>query len=259
MATEIFFRKSGTGNPVILLHGFPMSSEVWNEFASVLAKSFTVYTPDLPGFGKSRLVNGDISLARVAEEVNKWVESLGIGSAVVIGHSMGGYVALEMVKSSPSLFAGLGLFHSTAREDSEEKKDSRTKVLRFIEEKGVLAFTSNFIQPLFANQNHPAIPFVKDITTKASKEAVTAYTRAMRDRKDNEHVLSEFAGDVLLIGGDSDKAVPADALKFQAGLNPRASLLILPETGHMGMFEKFEETVQAVESFLRKIYQPDKA
>jgi pimeloyl-ACP methyl ester carboxylesterase len=61
---------------------------------------------------------------------------------------------------------------------------------------------------------------------------------------------------VLLIGGERDKAVPADALKSQAGLNPRTTLLILPDTGHMGMFEKFEETVQAVESFLWKIYQP---
>jgi pimeloyl-ACP methyl ester carboxylesterase len=259
MDDQIFYKKSGLGAPVILLHGFPMHREVWNEFSEKLSDSFTVYTPDLPGFGKSPILSGDFNLQDVAERMIRWMKELGIVRPSVVGHSMGGYVALEMVRKEPGLFSGLGLFHSTAMADNAEKKDSRTKVIQFIDENGVLAFTSNFIQPLFADQNHPAIPFVKDITTKASAEAVKGYTKAMRDRHDTRNILASFGGPVLIIGGEKDKGIPAETLQQQALLNKNTSVHILPDTGHMGMFENPADTLGMIRSFLRKIDQPEGA
>jgi pimeloyl-ACP methyl ester carboxylesterase len=256
MSENIFFRKFGNGFPVVLLHGFPMNQNVWGKFAENLSKFYAVYTPDLPGFGQSPPLKGEITLPGVASILNSWIRDLKIFPSAIIGHSMGGYVAIEMVKSAPDLFKGLGLLNSTAKEDAPEKKDSRTKVIGFIDDNGVLAFTSNFIQPLFANENHPAIPIVREITMQSDAEAVKGYTRAMRDRKENTDVLKRFKGPVLLVGGDKDKAIAVESLEEQGKLNPNTSLHIFRETGHMSMFEKPEETLQAVRTFLTKIDQP---
>lgn len=256
MDTNIFYKKLGSGPAVILLHGFPMNSTIWDRFAARLAEHYTVYTPDLPGFGKSPLLPGNFSIDNVAAVMNEWVKEQRISFPALIGHSMGGYVALEMVRQSPLSFGGLGLFHSTALEDSAEKKESRSKVIQFIDDNGVLAFTSNFIQPLFADENHPAISSVRNITMEASQDAVKAYTRAMRDRDDNTEVLQAFGGPILIIGGDSDKGIPADSLMKQGELGKNISVHILPATGHMGMVERFEETLGIVAGFLQKIDQP---
>ncbi len=254
------FNKSvvSADNVIVLLHGFPMNHKVWTNFASDLSSHYTVITPDLPGFGKSAILPGDFSLSDVAEKLNGWVKQQGF-KPILIGHSMGGYVALEMVRQDPSLFQGLGLFHSTSLEDNEDRKASRTKVLQFVDEHGVIAFTSNFIQPLFADQNHPAIPFVKDISMESSAEAVKGYTRAMRDRRDNSDVLSSSNINVLLIGGDKDKGIPIETLRAQASAGNRIKLIELSDCGHMGMFEKREQTLTAIQSFASEIFQDRRA
>jgi pimeloyl-ACP methyl ester carboxylesterase len=246
----IHYKKSGSGPALILIHGFPMNRQVWEQFEPGLTNQFTVFTPDLPGFGSSEILTGDFSLADVAAVMNDWIEAEQIKEPVLVGHSLGGYVALEMIRLEPGKFDGLVLFHSTAYADSVEKKESRTKVLKFIDENGVLAFTSNFIEPLFADPSHPAIPFVKNISVKAQADAVKGYTRAMRDRVDNSRVLADFPKSILILGGESDKGIPADSLMEQGRLNPRITVSIMREAAHMGMFEVKDEAIGRItESF----------
>jgi pimeloyl-ACP methyl ester carboxylesterase len=251
---EIAFKKVGKGPDVVMIHGYPMDSRVWEEFLPLLAAEFTLWVPDIPGFGKSKLADGDgdFSLAEVARELTEWAEINGITAPVLIGHSMGGYIALEMIKQHPSRYNGLALFHSTAKDDSPEKKDSRTKVVQFVKDNGVLAFTSNFIQPLFADQNHPAIDRVKAITMDASERAVIGYARAMRDRKDNTGVLRDFEKPILILGGTHDKGIPVDSLKEQSTLNSRIDLTVVNDVGHMGMWERPTETAGILKAFLYK-------
>lgn len=247
---NISFQQRGTGRPVILLHGFPMDNTVWNAFAEALSSDYTVYTPDLPGFGGSQRLAPGFSIADVAGSLDQWIAEQKFTNAIVIGHSLGGYVALALVEKRPQAFAGLGLFHSTAYADSAEKKQSRTKAIEFIDKNGVLAFTSNFIQPLFANPAHPDIQTVKRITAKSSTEAVTGYTLAMRDRPDRTHVLSSFNKPILFIGGVKDGGIPADSIRAQATLSAEAHVHILDDVAHMGMFEKPQETQSIVKAFL---------
>src|SRR6187399_2350214 len=101
--SDIFFEQQGLGSPVILLHGFPMSHLVWKDFAPGLATNFTVYTPDLPGFGQSKTLPSPFSIDDVADKLLAWIESNQIKKSVVIGHSLGGYVALSMIEKRPDL------------------------------------------------------------------------------------------------------------------------------------------------------------
>lgn len=250
--TNLSVQRRGTGKPVILLHGFPMDNTVWNDFAEALSNHYTVFTPDLPGFGKSELLAPGFSIADVAERLSVWMTEENLVNCPVIGHSLGGYVALALVEKNPQAFSGLGLFHSTAYADNDEKKQSRTKALEFIDKNGVLAFTSNFIQPLFANPAHSAIQTVKRITEKASTESVTGYTLAMRDRPDLTQVLSDFKQPTLFLGGVKDGGIPAESIRKQAALSINPHVHILDDVAHMGMFEKPEETLAIVRAFVER-------
>lgn len=250
--SPIFFEQQGQGAPMILIHGFPMSHLVWKDFASKLADNFTVYTPDLPGFGQSEILSPSFSIDAVADAVLEWVERNRIKKSVMIGHSLGGYVALAMAEKRPDLFAGFGIFHSTALADSTEKKDSRTKVVEFVEKNGAFAFTSNFIAPLFADPNHPAISWVRDIAIESPEDAVVGYTKAMRDRPDRESVLRNFAKPILFVAGEKDLGIPVETIKQQASLCQYPDLHILSGVAHMGMFEQTNETLAIVTRFVTR-------
>lgn len=248
----ISYTVKGKGTPVILLHGFPMDRTVWNDLTDVLQNFCQVYTPDLPGFGQSPILNAGFTLDAVADALLIWMDELALKNVIIIGHSLGGYVALAMVEKAPERFSGLGLIHSTSYPDSDEKKESRSKTIDFIHRNGVLAFTSNFIQPLFAKPDHPAVERVRQLAMKSTSDAVVGYLQAMRDRPARESVLKHFSKPILLLGGELDKGIPALTLENQAGycLNPH--LFIIPGVAHMGMFEAPEKTGLLLQSFIAR-------
>lgn len=249
---HIHFNEKGdpNGHPVILIHGFPFNSSMWNEFSQELDPRLRIILMDLPGFGSSELLPGNFSIDDVAVALIKKIRESGITDCILVGHSLGGYVALAMVRTDPGIFSGLVLFHSTAFADSTEKKENRNKVLDFVDRHGVLAFTGSFIPPLFADQKHPAIEKVRQIAVAASTESVTGYTKAMRDRKDYTGVLKQFHKPVLMIGGDKDQGIPPLSLAEQGQLSTMIKVQIIQDVAHMGMFENSQETVRLIQDFI---------
>ncbi|HOX81800.1 MAG TPA: alpha/beta hydrolase [Chryseolinea sp.] len=248
--SSLSFKQYGQGKPIILLHGFPMNQNVWNDFAPLLSDTYKVITVDLPGFGKSPLPQLPFTIDQVADSLITWLSSENILGSTVIGHSLGGYVALAMVEKRPELFTGLGLFHSTALADSEEKKESRLKVVDFIAKNGVLAFTSNFIPPLFAHQNHIAIASVRNMAVQSTHDAVLGYTLAMRNRPDRTSLLKKLKIPVLFLAGEVDPGIPVDSILSQSKLCKSAQVHVLKQVAHMGMFEKPEASMLIIRAFV---------
>jgi pimeloyl-ACP methyl ester carboxylesterase len=246
---EFSFQESGSGSTLLLIHGFPMNSEVWNEFRKPLSKHFHVITIDLPGFGASTPLKEGFTIDDVAESVIEWLKKKKINNCVVVGHSLGGYVALAMARKNSEILAGIGLFHSTAQPDSDEKKVSRLKVVEFIERNGVLAFTSNFIPQLFADQEHPAIEKVRSIAIKSASDTVKGYTLAMCNRPSSTDVLENFDKPVLFLAGSKDGGIPVESILQQASLCQRPDVQVLEGVAHMGMFEKPDETTAIIIQF----------
>jgi pimeloyl-ACP methyl ester carboxylesterase len=251
--TNLFFEKRGSGRPLIIIHGFPMHHRVWDGFAERFTGLNTVITPDLPGFGKSPILPPGFSLSQIAEQLIQFVEENTFGGGVLIGHSLGGYVALAMVEKRPDLFAGLGLFHSTAYPDSEEKKQSRDKAIEFVNKNGAKAFATNFIAPLFSNPNHEAIEKVKLIAGESNEAAVIGYTLAMRDRPDQIKTLKSFKKPTLFLAGDKDQGIPAESIRKQAKECQNPEIHVLSNVAHMAMFEQPEEASAKINDFLSKI------
>jgi pimeloyl-ACP methyl ester carboxylesterase len=243
--SSLYFKKLGSGPPIIFIHGFCETHQIWDGFAEQLATDFSVWCVDLPGFGKSELVQ-PLTIEIVSHRLSQEIEYRKIGRCILVGHSLGGYVALAMQKAKPDSFAGLVLFHSTVFADTEEKKLNRTKTIDFVKNYGVAPFVETFVPNLFYQKDHPAIPAVYALALQTPQETLIAYSQAMRDRPAHDQI-SDF--DLLILAGRHDAIIAMPISEQMETLSDRTTLKIVELSGHMGMFEDRAECVKAIRDF----------
>ena len=244
--------------PLVFLHGFCETNLLWQEIAPRYAADYTVYAPDLPGFGKSPAsFQAEPDIDEVANQLKAWLEEQGIENPVLIGHSLGGYVILSLLERYPDIAGGVALIHSTAKADTEIRKENRLKVLSFIERNGVPKFIESFVPSLFRPENVKAYPEKINLMVEAGSETpievVRYYTLAMRARPDRMHVLSKISIPVLFIAGVDDQTVPLEFSREHQYLSPYLRYEELPETGHMGMLEQRHLFYEILDNFLKTI------
>ncbi|MDN5201517.1 alpha/beta hydrolase [Fulvivirgaceae bacterium BMA10] len=255
---SIHFNQKGEGFPVVLLHGFCESHQIWHDFQENLSKQYRILVPDLPGFGNSPQPDAGFSIDDIAESIHGWLKDLGISSCIMIGHSLGGYVTLAFARRYPDLLKSLGLFHSTAFPDSDEKKLIRDKTINFIQSHGVPSFLKSFVPNLFYSENlnrshiQQDIKMVIKMGASTKTAVVIGYLRAMRDRPERIDIIKSFPKPILYIIGEHDAGIPIESSKEQAALPVNPSVHFLSNSGHMGMFEEKEATLSLVEKFIKK-------
>lgn len=250
--SSIFYRKIGKGYPIVLIHGFCETHEIWYGLAKGLSQKFEVFSIDLPGFGSSPALSSPFSINEVAQSVFDWIVQQKIQKPIVIGHSLGGYVALAIGKNRSEKLAGLVLMQSTAFADSEEKKLNRNRVIEFVKAHGTDPFIDTFVPGLFFDKHHPAIPEVDKIARQTSTETLLNYTVVMRDRPSSIDFIENTKCPLLVIGGDKDAIIPADVTIEHGKLAPQSEVHLLKDVGHMAMFENPVETQRLVELFVEK-------
>jgi pimeloyl-ACP methyl ester carboxylesterase len=248
----------GTGPALVFLHGFCESKAIWQDFVAPLPADYRVILLDLPGFGANNAPQEDYSMESGAAAVQQVLADLQLEKSLVIGHSMGGYVALALAEKYPQLLAGLVLFHSSALADSEEKKDNRNKTIAFIRKQGVDKFMDTFVAPLFYEGNRQAkkevIALLTQIGKQSSEQAIVGALAGMRDRPDRSQVLQAADFPVMIIAGKQDPAVALEQTLQQCHLPGESHTLFLDQTGHMGMFEKTRETRLALQGFAGRCF-----
>ena len=112
---EIAYRRAGEGVPLLLLHGIPTSSRLWDSVAAELAEGFDVLAPDMLGYGESaKPADQDVSMAAQAALVPKLLDALGVDRALVVGHDLGGAVAQLLAVDAPERVSGLVLIDSVS-------------------------------------------------------------------------------------------------------------------------------------------------
>jgi len=262
---SIHYRVFGKGEPVVLVHGFGEDGNIWNELIKDLQNNFHLIVPDIPGSGKSEMLDGDISiedyadvikeiLANELSEVSPTGGDLEGAVVVMIGHSMGGYITLAFAEKYPELLNGFGLFHSSAFADDEEKKQTRRKAIDFIKANGAYAFLRTSIPNLFAGKQH--LKEMEDLIEdgkKFSSEVLIQYSYAMINRPDRTEILKTFCKPVLFIIGEKDNAIPLQASLQQCHLPAIAHVHILQNAGHMGMVEETITGKKIIEAFIQNI------
>ena len=249
-----FFEK-GQGQPLVFLHGFCESGEMWQFFADSLSADSRVFCPDLPGFGNSLLTSPITSLEEVALQLEEWLDALQIQNPIVMGHSLGGYVALALLERMGNRIQAIGLIHSTAYADDLEKKEMRNRTLTFLKKHGAAKFVTSFVPQLFPE--HRRIELAEELAhaiedgKRSSLEGLLAYTIAMRDRVDQLEVLQQFAGPKLLLAGTLDGSVKIESSRAQQSVFTH--YIELEGVGHLGMVEEKEKTFEVVKNFVREL------
>ncbi|MGG9960686.1 alpha/beta fold hydrolase [Ferruginibacter sp. SUN106] len=254
----IFYRITGTGKPVVLVHGFGEDGDIWEKQIDFLKDYFTLIIPDLPGSGRSDLI-ADMSIEGMADVINEITRlELHPSSKIsMVGHSMGGYIALAVAEKYPQLLNCLGLFHSSAFADSEDKKAARLKSIGFIESNGAYEFLRTAIPGLFFQGQDgfkPSAPYIDVLVEKSrnfTPEALIKYYQAMIARPDRTAILKNFLAPVLFIIGEHDQAVPFAQGLQQSYLPDLSYIYILRNSAHMGMLEEADKANAALLEFLQ--------
>ena len=248
-SSKIFYRTVGKGKPIVLIHGFAEDGDVWKNQIEFLQNYFQLIIPDLPGSGKSEMIN-DMSIEGMAELIKATADAEKIETCIMFGHSMGGYITLAFAEKSADRLSAFGLVHSSAFPDSEEKKANRLKSIEFVKKNSGYEFLKAVIVDLFtetwAANNPETIDRQIEKSKDFSDEAIIAYYEAMINRPDRTHVLRNFGKPTLFIIGEHDKAVPFEQSMQQCYLPDQSHIHILRNSAHMGMFEEEDKVNQAI-------------
>ena len=149
---KINYTITGIGDTIVFLHGFLENLTMWDDFSEKLSATYKVIAVDLPGFGQSDTISENHSMSTMAEAVNSVINHEGISECILVGHSMGGYVALAFAELFGNKLNGIVLFHSQASADNEEAKTNRNRTIKIVENNHA-KFISGFIPSLFTEDN----------------------------------------------------------------------------------------------------------
>lgn len=248
----ISYNVSGSGPAIVFLHGFLESKAIWNDFAKALQNQFTVVCIDLPGHGESELPEGEPSIDAMAMAVNKVFEKLDLKDAVIVGHSLGGYVASAFAQRFEYRLSGLVFFHSHAAPDSAEAKENRRRTINIVQQdKG--GFIRQFIPDLFDKkyiENHTAkIEELQEIAAQMSSDAIVYALTAMRDRPGTLQYLLVSDIPVMFIIGKQDTRMPYNQILAQSVIPAHSEILLLEDVAHMGYIEAAAKTLEIIRHF----------
>jgi pimeloyl-ACP methyl ester carboxylesterase len=239
---------------IVLLHGYLETNEVWTDFTGLLKPHCRIIAIDLPGNGLSGTNKDENSMEFMADVVAEVLNHSGISKASVVGHSMGGYVALAFAEKYGELTEKLCLFHSTPNPDNEEKKQNRDREIDMIKENKLSLILNLNIANMFADENlrkmGKAIMMISENATISEPEGIIACLRGMKNRKDMNSFLSGFDKPLLLIFGRKDKYIPENIAVGLIEKFPDAKNLILENSGHAGFLEEPEICSQKLIDFI---------
>lgn len=248
---------SGSGPPIVLVHGFPLDHSMWNAQVKELAGPFRVIAPDLCGFGESPVQTGTVSMARHAQDLSDLLVALEVDQPITLcGLSVGGYIALEFWHHFRHQLAALILCDTRAAADTVEVLDRRFRMADIVLEHGTTAVSDAMIPQLFAPrtlEEHPLIvDQLRQVIARADPEGVAAALRGMAARRDMTGRLSEIEQPVLLIVGAEDAITPVEEMRSMAAALPAGRLSVIADAGHMAPMERPEEVNAAIVEFLER-------
>ncbi|MCD4769519.1 MAG: alpha/beta hydrolase [Bacteroidales bacterium] len=254
---EIFYTDSGSGDIIVLVHGYLESSEVWGEFAEQLAKRYRVLSVDLPGNGRSDLYDEEHTMCFMAGAVKSVLDNEKTDRVVIAGHSLGGYVTLAFVENYPDMLRGYILFHSHPLEDTEEIKINRNREIDVVRSgKKDVIYPVN-IPKMFADVNlekfSSHVERSKSIASRQTPEGIISVSLGMMDRKNRENIVTSGNIPMLYILGKMDNYIPWDfAVKhLKTGLSGK--IITLYHSGHMGFIEEMDLSVKIFNEFIEKL------
>ncbi|WP_066373615.1 alpha/beta fold hydrolase [Herbidospora mongoliensis] len=251
---KLHTRTAGTGPPLVLLHGFPLSSAMWLAQRAGLAEGRQVITPDLRGFGGSKLGDDEPSVDAMADDVAELLDALSLDKAVVGGLSMGGYVTMALARRHPERLSGVILANTKASADSPEAAENRETVAQSLLDGGdLLESVPNLLGTTSLEKRGMVVGRVRGLVGAAPAQAAAWAQRAMAARPDSFDTLRALNVPTLVIVGDEDKLTPPGDAEAMAKVLPDGRLVVINRAGHLSAIETPETFNRAVSGFLTEI------
>ncbi len=254
---QVSYYDTGEGRPVVLLHGYLESGEVWQPLTELLSREFRVIAPDLPGHGNSGVAGEEHSMELLAGAARAVIADAGVERVLMAGHSLGGYAALAFAELWPELLSGYVLFHSHPHADTAEAIEKRQREIAV-----VLAGKKNIMYPgnvsmMFSERNLRAMPEalarIKEIASGNPGEGIIALLRGMIARPSRQSVVEGGRVPLLWILGRGDLYFTPERALGEVRLPANAEVVILENSGHLGFIEETERAAQLITAFARRI------
>ncbi len=233
-----------SGVPVVLIHGFPFSHEMWYPQVEALSPHYRVITYDVRGHGKSEVGDGQYTIELFVDDLFGVLDYLKIEKAVGVGLSMGGYIALRAIERNPERFRALVLCDTRSEADTNESKLKRAATIRMVKGAGVEKFAADFVKSVFAPQTFERDPetvhFIQDIIEETSPTAIVGTLLALAARTDTTASLPNINVPTLILVGEHDTLTPPSAAEAMGAKIANSELHVIPDAAHMSNLENPE-------------------
>jgi len=247
---------SSAAPALLFVHGFPLNHEIWAPQLQALAVKRRMIAPDLRGHGNTEAPIGPHTMEQMADDLKALIDTRRCGPVMMIGHSMGGYIALVFARRHPHLLAGLGLICTRAGADTPEGKVNRENLAQRVERAGSVAVVEAMFPKMLAPSTYTEQPALGDsIRRMMLATPVTGIAGALRGmamRADSSDLLPTIKAPTLIITGADDQLIPPKESETMAKQIPRAIIHIIPGAGHLPSVEKPGEFNRVLREFLNK-------
>jgi pimeloyl-ACP methyl ester carboxylesterase len=251
---RIYYSDSGKGRVIILLHGYLESSEVWNGFAQKLSDKFRVISVDLPGHGFSDVYGETHSMEFMAEGLNVLTEKLEIDKIFLVGHSLGGYVAMAFLELYPEKLTAYCLFHSHPFADTQMALEKREREIRIVKAGRKNIMYPENVTKMFADSNiekfHEALERSKDIASRLPDNGIISMLNGMMIRPSRLSLMEAGKVPCLWILGSMDNYISCEQVQKNVRLPGNAKVVILERSGHLGFIEEEDRSVKVITEFM---------
>ena len=247
----------GDGPAVLLIHGFPLDHTLWAHQVATL-KGWRRIAPDLRGV--SAAADDASSMALYADDLVRLLDELRVPNAVVAGHSLGGYIAFELLRRHPDRVLGLMLVDTRAEADTAEARAAREALMEVARHQGQAAVAERMLPRLLGRasqrtQPHLA-PQVRQMAERWSVPGMAGALAAMRDRPDSTSLLPTIAVPTLVVVGEEDELTPPALSRAMTAAIPSAAMTTIAAAGHLSPLEAPSALSRVMAEFLEAVPRP---
>lgn len=247
---RLFYESSGQGEPIILLHGYPLSGALFARNRDALSQRFRFITVDQRGYGKSQAPGIPDSIATYAHDALSLLDQLGVQRAIIGGHSMGGPITFEMYRRAPERFRGMILIDTTNTAASPIEAGLWQGFAKQAQQQGVASLVDPLMKDMLTGQtrvNQPEmVNFLGTVIKQASQDAAVGGAQALAGRPDSTSLLGQIKVPTLVYVGVEDTIYPVKVAQMMSQAIQGSKLVTIPGAAHAAPFEAPDATNRAI-------------